>query len=87
MDQTPLDGVQPIPVNSIFKVLITFNDVCMCVCVCLYIYIYIYSSIDGELEAFVELGMAIFQTFMSIAAHERCLTNNRRSRWGSGISP
>jgi len=27
------------------------------------------------------------QTFMWIAAHERLLTNYRRSRWGSGISP
>jgi heme O synthase-like polyprenyltransferase len=32
-------------------------------------------------------GSHIIQTFMWIAAHERLLTNYRRSKWENGISP
>ncbi|PNX61642.1 hypothetical protein L195_g060760, partial [Trifolium pratense] len=45
-------------------------------------------SIEGEWQAiWAWRGPHRIQTFMWMAAHERILTNYRRSRWGIGISP
>ncbi|GAU34538.1 hypothetical protein TSUD_219210 [Trifolium subterraneum] len=47
-----------------------------------------YPSIDGKWKSLWSWkGPHRIQTFMWIAAHERLLTNYRRSKWRSGISP
>jgi len=45
-------------------------------------------SIEGNWKSLWSWkGPHIIQTFMWISAHKRLLTNYRKSRWGSGISP
>lgn len=47
-----------------------------------------YRHIDGEWKKIWDCkGPHRIQTFMWMAAHERLLTNYRRSKWGIGVSP